>query len=62
MIINFVLTNTGATNENLLKLLDLCDQRGIEYESHFPVTMERPYAYQMDTAGLFPRVPARPGV
>ena len=48
VIINFVLTNTGATNENLLKLLDLCDQRGIEYESHFPVTMERPYAYQMD--------------
>ena len=30
VIINFVLTNTGATNENLLKLLDLCDQRGIE--------------------------------
>lgn len=48
VIINFVLTNTGATNENLLKLLDLCDQRGIEYESHFPVTMERPYTYQMD--------------
>ena len=48
VIINFVLTNTGATNENLLKLLDLCDQLGIEYESHFPVTMERPYAYQMD--------------
>ena len=48
VIINFVLTNTGETNENLLKLLDLCDQRGIEYESHFPVTMERPYTYQMD--------------
>ena len=42
VIINFVLTNTGATNENLLKLLDLCDQRGIEYESHFP-TASRPH-------------------
>ena len=49
VIINFVLFNTDAPNENLLHVLELCDRLGIQYESHFPVTMERPYAYQMDT-------------
>ena len=49
VIINFVLFNTDAPNENLLRVLELCDRLGIQYESHFPVTMERPYAYQMDT-------------
>ena len=48
VIINFVLFNSDAPNENLLRVLELCDQLGIQYESHFPVTMERPYAYQMD--------------
>ena len=49
VIINFVLFNSDEPNENLLRVLELCDRLGIEYESHFPVTMERPYSYQMDT-------------
>ena len=47
VIINFVFFNAPDPNGNLLKVLDLCDTLGIEYESHFPVTAERPYAYDM---------------
>ena len=50
VIINFVLFNTSQPNENLRKVLTLCDELGIAYESHFPVTDTRPYAY--DTQGL----------
>ena len=35
-------------NERLLQLLELCDDLGIRYDSHFPVTAEIPYSYNMD--------------
>lgn len=49
IIINFVLFSSDEPNENLLKLLELCDELGIEYRTHFPVTPERPYSYDMDS-------------
>ena len=49
VIINYVLANTGATNENILKLLQMCEQLGIECQSHFPVTNTRPYEYDMQS-------------
>lgn len=49
IIINFVLFSSDEPNENLMRLLELCDQLGIQYESHFPVTPERPYSYDMDS-------------
>ena len=45
VIVNFVLFNTEDPTGNLLKVLNLCDELGIQYESHFPVTAERPYEY-----------------
>ena len=48
VIINFVLFNSKNPNENLLQLLELCDSLGISYTSHFPVTPEMPYSYNMD--------------
>ena len=45
VIINFVFFNAPDPNGNLLKVLNLCDELGIQYESHFPVTADRPYAY-----------------
>ncbi len=47
-IINFVLFNSAKPNERLLQLLELCDELGIEYKSHFPVSETRPYEYHMD--------------
>ena len=45
VIINFVFFNAPDPNGNLLKVLNLCDELGIAYESHFPVSAERPYTY-----------------
>ena len=45
VIINFVLFNAKQPNERLLQLLELCDDLGIRYASHFPVTAEIPYSY-----------------
>ena len=45
VIINFVFFNAPDPNGNLLKVLNLCDELGIRYESHFPVSSERPYTY-----------------
>ena len=49
VIVNYVLANTGAPNENILKLLQLCQQLGIECQSHFPVTNTKPYEYDMQS-------------
>lgn len=48
-IINFVLFNTRSPNEKLLSLLELCDELGIKYASHFPVTASRPYEYELES-------------
>ena len=45
VIINFVFFNAPDPNGNLLKVLNLCDELGIQYESHFPVSEDRPYTY-----------------
>ena len=45
VIVNFVFFNAPDPNGNLLKVLNLCDELGIAYESHFPVSAERPYTY-----------------
>jgi penicillin-binding protein 2 len=48
VIVNFVLFNSTTPNESLLKLLELCDKLGIEYQTHFPVSKARPYTYDKD--------------
>lgn len=45
---NFVLMSSENPNESLLRLVKLCDEMGIEYIEHFPVTLERPYEYTHD--------------
>ena len=42
---NYVLYNSGDTNGYLYKLVSLLMELGVEYVDHFPVTVERPYAY-----------------
>ena len=48
VIISFVLFNGPSPNESLMELISLCDEMGIELESHFPVTMTKPYEYTLD--------------
>ena len=45
---NFVLMSSENPNQALLRLAELCEQQGIEYIEHFPVSEERPYTYIRD--------------
>ena len=49
LIINhYVLLNAKNTNLNLLRLVQRCEEAGIEYTEHFPVSQERPFTYTLD--------------
>lgn len=45
---NFVLMSSTSPNESLLRLVKLCQEQGIEYIEHFPITQSRPYEYTHD--------------
>lgn len=45
---NFVLMNSSDANGNLLKLVKLCKEQGIEYIEHFPISDTKPYEYTLD--------------
>lgn len=49
VLVNVVLSNSDNPNEHLLKLVQLCRERGLEFTDHFPVTTEKPYEYTTDT-------------
>lgn len=51
VVISFVLFNGPNPTQSLLELLELCDELGIELESHLPITREKPYAYTLDDYG-----------
>ena len=49
LIINhYVLLNASGTNQNLYRLVKRCQEAGIEYAEHFPVSKERPFVYTLD--------------
>ena len=49
LIINhYVLLTANGTNENLLRLVKRCEEAGIEYTEHFPISQERPFTYTLD--------------
>jgi len=45
---HYVLLTADNTNENLLRLVKRCEEAGIEYTEHFPVSQERPFTYTLD--------------
>lgn len=47
---HYVLLNSDDPNESLRQLTQLCQQLGIEYTDHFPVTKERPFTYTLSDA------------
>ena len=49
IIINhFVLVSSATPNQSLYDLVKLCEELGIEYNEHFPVTKTRPFTYTLD--------------
>lgn len=51
VIINFVFFNGPNPNEDLIRLLDTCEELGIEIQHHLPVSETRPYEYTTDELG-----------
>lgn len=45
---HYVLLTADNTNENILRLIRRCEEAGISYTEHFPVTLERPFTYTLD--------------
>ena len=45
---HYVLLNASGTNENLLRLVKRCEEAGIEYTEHFPISQERPFTYTLN--------------
>lgn len=51
VINHYILTNAEGTNQYIYDLLKLCNELGIEYNEHFPMTKTRPFTYTLDEAG-----------
>lgn len=45
---HYVILSSDSPNESLLKLAKLCQELGISYTDHLPVTKERPFAYTLN--------------
>ena len=45
---HYVLLAAKGTNDNLLRLVKRCEEAGIAYTEHFPISQERPFTYTLD--------------
>lgn len=43
-----VIKSTPGTNDSLYRLIHKCDDLGVTYIDHFPITTQRPYEYTLD--------------
>lgn len=49
LVINhYVLVSAKGTNDYLYQLVKLCQELGIEYNEHFPISQERPFTYTLE--------------
>jgi len=49
LVINhYVLTSSASPNKSIYELVKLCQEQGIEYIDHFPISRERPFTYTLD--------------
>ena len=45
---HYVIISSSGTNESLYKLIQKCNELGITYNDHFPVTKTTPFEYTLD--------------
>ncbi len=45
---HYVLLTASGTNNHLYQLVKRCEEAGIEYNEHFPISRERPFVYTLD--------------
>lgn len=46
---HYVMLTADGTNDYLYQLVTRCQETGIEYTEHFPISQERPFVYTLDT-------------
>ena len=51
MLNHYVLLSADGTNDHLYRLIKTCDENGIPYTDHFPVSSEKPFVYILDNYG-----------
>ena len=49
ILIKDVVYSTDDTNGKLRSLVNLCDQLGLEFNDHLPITKQKPYEYDFDS-------------
>ncbi len=45
---NYVFDNSADKNESLLRLIQTCDEIGVVYDDHFPVSAQGPFTYEFE--------------
>lgn len=45
---HYVLLSANGTNDYLYQLVKLCQELGIQYNEHFPISQERPFTYTLE--------------
>ena len=45
---HYVIISSDDTNESLYKLVKTCQELGVAYNDHFPITKQRPFEYTID--------------
>ena len=45
---HYVLLSATGTNEHLYNLVKACDEQGVTYTDHFPISSQRPFVYTLD--------------
>lgn len=45
---HYVLLSAEGTNDHLYNLIKICEEQGITYTDHFPVSSQKPFVYTLD--------------
>ena len=45
---HYILLGTSNPNQMILEMIQLCNELGVEYNDHFPMTKTRPFTYTLD--------------
>ena len=45
---HYVILSAEGTNKHLYNLVKLCEDQGISYTDHFPISAKKPYVYTLD--------------
>ena len=48
MLNHYVLLSADGTNEHIYNLIKTCEEQGIPYTDHFPVSSQKPFVYTLD--------------